>query len=83
MSLGDNCSSGCRTRDHENWGQCQRAKNLAVVDPEGRVIRSKWDKDLDAYAAARRQGVQPENTSRRAVDDAMILSDVSGSAYQA
>lgn len=60
-----------------------RAKNLAVVDPDGRVHRANWDKDLTAYADARRQGVQPENTSRRAVQDAMILSDVSGSAFHA
>ncbi len=27
MSLGDNCRSGCTTRDHRSFGECARAAN--------------------------------------------------------
>lgn len=81
--LGDNCSSSCRTRDHESWGQCLRSKNIAVVDPAGIVHRNTWDSDLSAYESARKQGIQPAGTTRRLVDAAVKASDQMGQAYKA
>lgn len=80
---GENCASSCRTRDHDSYGQCLRSKNLAVVDPDGRVHRSQWDADLEAYATAKKYGVQPASTNRAAVDAAMRASESTGEAFQA
>ncbi len=77
------CTSSCLTQDHASWGECVRSKHLAVMDGSLRVERANWDADLAAYESARKQGVQPAATTRQAVDDAMILSDLSGTAFQA
>lgn len=77
------CTSGCRTQDHASWGECMRSKNLAVVDPDGRVHRAQWDADLDAYREARKAGIQPASTSRSAVDAAVRASESTGEAFQA
>mgnify|MGYP006286029265 CR=1 FL=1 len=47
------------------------------------MTRKKWDSELDAYAAARRQGIQPSGTSMEKVQAAFDISDKTGSAYQA
>lgn len=45
--------------------------------------QKRWERDLDAYADARRQGIQPETTQRAAVDQAVRFSDQAGMAYDA
>lgn len=77
------CTSSCLTQDHASWGECARSKNLAVLDPAGKIHRSKWDSDLAAYESARKDGIQPAGTSRRLVDAAVKASDQMGEAYQA
>lgn len=84
MSLpGENCSSGCHEKSHLSWGDCQRSKNIAVLDPAGVVHRSRWDSDLSAYESARKQGIQPDSTNRVAVEAAVRMSEKTGEAYQA
>lgn len=46
-----NCSSGCKTQDHENWGACVRAKNTRVgwaASAAGLDLTAekKWDAEL-------------------------------------
>lgn len=41
----------------------------------------RWNAELDAYADARRQGIQPAGTSMKAVDDAHKASETLGRAY--
>ena len=41
----------------------------------------KWDKELDFYRDARSQGVQPEATSRKAVEKALEASEVLNKPY--
>jgi hypothetical protein len=42
-----------------------------------------WQKDLDAYRAARKEGIQPASTNRQSVEDAKIMSDLTGKAFDA
>lgn len=45
--------------------------------------QKKWDKELDAYKNARRQGIQPAGTSLKAVHEALDKSDKAGKAFNA
>lgn len=61
---------------------------LATGDASGRIIASgttqkKWDKELSFYKEARAQGVQPEGTSRQAVQKALEVSEVINKPYNA
>lgn len=82
------CSSTCPTQDHASFGECMRNKGIRVAycNSAGGHDYSKqkqWDKDLDAYADARRQGIQPASTDRSSVDEAVKLSNDYGVAAQA
>jgi hypothetical protein len=82
------CSSACLTKDHPTLGACMRAKGVRGVGVDiskgfDADTQKKWDRDLDAYRDARRQGIQPAGTSREAVDRAVRLSDAAGTAWQA
>lgn len=77
------CCSGCPTQDHESYGQCLRAKSVAVVDPAGKVHRTAWDNEMNSYLDAKRQGVQPATTKQKDIDAAMRISEATGTAYQA
>ena len=47
------------------------------------MTRKRWDRELDAYSSARRQGVQPSGTSMEKITAAMEISNKTGTAYQA
>lgn len=69
---GKNCSAKCLTRDHKTFGECMRAKNLHLNPNLADTGAQKaWDKELDAYDSARRQGVEPEGTTMTKVNEAM------------
>lgn len=84
MSLGNNCSAGCRTKDHPTFGACLRAKNLRTnaLDGETLVAQKAADKTLDAYAKARKHGIQPASTRAHDVQAAIQVSDMTGTAFQ-
>lgn len=70
------CSSGCPTYGaHASWGECIRAKGLHVT-PMSHPTNVAWDKELHAYADARRQGVKPMGTRMQQVQNAMIKADL-------
>lgn len=82
------CSSGCLTKDHETLGACLRAKNLkhAVSVPANNhdtSLQKSWDKELDAYRAARAEGIQPAGTKMADVRRAREISDLTGKPYDA
>jgi hypothetical protein len=59
---------------------------LSPGDASGRIIASgttqkKWDSELAFYKDARAQGVQPEGTSRAAVEKALEASEVINKPY--
>ena len=74
------CASSCKTQDHPTYGACLRSKGVAVTGLEStnpsftREATKTWDSDLDAYAAARADGIQPASTQRKHVDAAVEVS---------
>jgi hypothetical protein len=80
-----NCTSGCRTKDHASYADCLKGKGVRVggVGTQDRTAQKKWDADLDAYSAARRQGIQPASTKRADVDAAVRVSEKVGRPYDA
>lgn len=57
-----------------NTGDAGRAENMSA---------KRWDGELNAYAAARSEGIQPAGTTMRAVQEARAASDKLGVAYNA
>lgn len=83
------CASSCKTQDHRSYGECMRSKRIATcgletTDPSFSTTRQKkWDKELDAYESAVRQGVQPEGTTMPKINAAMRESEATGVPYRA
>lgn len=83
---GEKCSSGCRTRDHRSYFECVSGKGVKtyLASPSRGLdgtAQKRWDKELAAYRAARRQGIQPDGTTMTKVEDAVRRSDEAGAAY--
>ena len=78
MKRGERCATACLTKDHKSFGECIRAKGLhvspAVNDAYGRRQRS-WDRELDGYESAVRQGLEPAGTKQHHVDAAFREAD--------
>lgn len=82
------CRTGCLTRDHDSYASCLRAgapRILYANSAKGfdMTTERKWNRDIDAYKAARAEGLQPAGTARHHVEAAKAISDATGSAYQA
>jgi hypothetical protein len=63
-----------------------RSKNIKVAYCRSAAgkdysTQKRWDKDLDAYAHARKEGMQPDSTRPDAVRKAVETSDKTGVAY--
>lgn len=66
---------------YATYGEYLRSKNIRV---SGDVTPSKkLEKELDLYATARRQGVQPAGTRTAQSREALDISDQIGRAYDA
>lgn len=84
-----NCTSGCPTQDHASYGDCLRAKRVATTglestNPSFATNRQKkWEKELDAYESAIKQGIQPEGTTMPKIEKALRISDERGTAFRA
>ena len=61
------CGKGCAT-----FGACLRGKNIRLGDLTG--VSGPWEKNLDAYASARRQGMSPASCERVDVEKAKVRS---------
>lgn len=83
------CASSCKTQDHNSYGECLRSKRVATTglettNPSFATDRQKkWNKELDAYESAVKQGVQPEGTTMPKIQAAMEASEKTGIAYRA
>jgi hypothetical protein len=80
------CRTGCRTKDHENYHACLRDAGVRtyLASPSKGLdgtTQKRWDADLSAYRDARKQGIQPDGTTRRKVEQAVKASDAAGAAY--
>jgi hypothetical protein len=74
--------------DDDCFGCKAKGLQLATGDASGNIVASgttqkKWDKELDFYKEARAQGVQPEGTSRKAIEKALDASEVLNRPYNA
>lgn len=76
------CTSGCLTRNHRSWGDCVKSKNISINDPGGTGSARKWDGDLQAYADAKAQGIQPSGIDRPSIDRAVRISESDGTAFR-
>lgn len=68
------CASSCATKDHSSYGECLRSKRLQLsphVNDSYGTKQKAWDKDLDHYESAVRQGLSPAGTQRHQVDAAL------------
>ena len=84
------CSKGCPSPgSHSSYGACLRDKGtvatgLGHVNPAFARDRQKaWDRELNEYAAARRQGIQPPTTRLADIRTAVAISNETGRAYRA
>ena len=50
---------------------------------DGGMTQKAWDKELDAYKAARKQGIQPKSTKMKDIHEAVEISNKVGKAYDA
>jgi hypothetical protein len=82
---GQNCRSGCRTKDHETFGECFRAADVQI-DRHGlaghRHLERDKDRRLGRYADARSQGLQPRDTSWGAIQSAFEKGGVDKTPVQ-
>ncbi len=75
------CRTGCVTKDHGSYVECLRASRPQVQAAGRKTVST--ERDLIAYADARRQGVQPEGTSWLQSTAALRVSEAAGAAYDA
>lgn len=80
------CRSGCRTQDHESYAACLLDAGIRtyLASPSKGLdgsAQKRWDKELADYRAARRQGIQPDGTTKAKIEDAVRRSDAAGAAY--
>lgn len=80
------CRAGCKTKDHASYDACLKAANVRtyLASPSKGLDgtrQKKWDAELSAYREARRQGIQPDGTTKAKVEDAVRRSDAAGAAY--
>jgi hypothetical protein len=82
-----NCRSGCKTQDHESYSDCLQAANFGFAgcfpSRQGwdKDKEKNWDKELDSYYSAVRQGVEPISTKTKDIVAAMMLSNEAGKAF--
>jgi len=80
------CRTGCKTKDHPSYDACLKAANTTtyLASPSKGLdgtTQKNWDKELADYREARRQGIQPDGTKKRLIEEAVRLSDQAGAAY--
>lgn len=71
---GLNCSSTCPTMDHMSYGECLRAKGLQLSPAVNDAYSTKqraWDRELNNFESATRQGLSPAGTKQHHIDAAV------------
>jgi hypothetical protein len=80
------CRSGCKTKDHASYAECCQDAGLrtylvkASMGQDG-TAQKKWDRELEGYRTARKEGIRPDGTKWRKIDAARRRSDKAGAAY--
>ena len=84
-----NCSSSCKEGGHTSYGQCLRSKRLSVTGLEStspsftREADKAWNSELDLYASAVSQGIQPASTQRKHIEAAIEVSQITQKPFDA
>jgi hypothetical protein len=66
------CRTGCPTGNHASWGACARDARIQI-DKHGLKyggLEKAKDKRLDRYRTAKENGLQPVNTTTKAIQSA-------------
>jgi len=82
-----NCTSSCKTKDHNSYGECLRSNTPMFVGVS--PTRTGWDQDkvkkdereIQSYWDATRQGIEPRSTRKKDIDAAVKLSNDAGKAF--
>lgn len=69
------CRSGCKTKDHNSWGECARAAHLRIGHVQGQEW-AKGDAEVDQYKAARRDGLSPTGIYPEHVEAAYRMREI-------
>lgn len=81
------CTSSCKTQDHKTYGECLRAQSQRIgycgIGGGDASVQKRWDRDIDAFKSAVKQGIHPKTSQRPDVDAAVRASNETGSAYRA
>lgn len=80
------CRTGCKTKDHASYAECLQDAGVGTYlvrasRGEDGTAQKKWDRELESYYRARKEGIQPDGTTTKKIDDARRLSDKVGAAY--
>ena len=80
------CRSGCRTKDHATYAECLQDAGIGTFlvrasKGEDGTAQKKWDRELESYRQARKEGIQPDGTTSKKIDAAKRRSDQVGAAY--
>lgn len=80
------CRTGCETQDHETYAACLLDAGIGTYlvrasKGEDGTAQKKWDRELAAYKAACKEGIRPDGTKWKKIDDARRQSDKAGAAY--
>lgn len=71
---GENCSAGCRTKDHATYAECLRAKDVGSMWLGGTKAsaseQKRFSRANEMYRQAKREGLQPAAVSENAVNAA-------------
>ena len=82
------CTRGCPLQTCESYAACLRGKSVRVTYCNSAAgldftKEKKFNAELDAYATAKANGIQPAGTSMSAIRDANERSDFAGKAFRA
>ena len=80
------CRTGCKTKSHSSYHECLRDAGVRtyLASPSRGLdgtTEKRWNAELTAYRDARRQGIQPDGTTKAKVEAAVRRSDAAGAAY--
>ncbi len=81
------CTSACPTPGaHQSWGECRRSLGLRTAYMQewkglDYTREKKWTRELDAYADAKAQGIQPDSTRIADIEGAVRVSNETGYGY--
>lgn len=77
------CRTGCKTQDHDNYGDCLRDSNISFGNEQVSSTLKKNEKELNAYRDARKVGIQPASTKMKDIQKAVRVSEATGRAAKA